>query len=284
MKISWDVINYYRSQTYRTSEQSRLCSAEEAIQFVNERGFTFFWPAKDVPLPSLWNATAGIRPVPSEHDDPGNITWDWKDSLLDKKVWYYARILDNRNAMISIEMMPFFYALSPNYGDYEFDYLESYHMGYMTNAAKTIYETLISTGPMDTISLRKVSHLTGEKQKSAFLKYINDLQKIMYILPIGISRSGGWRYSFIYDIPARYFTDLQEKSKMISEDEARKMIAWKYLQSIGAAQVRFFMRLFHWSEPIIRKTVAELIKENICCDNVEFDQFPGKWIVLKTLI
>ena len=44
-------------------------------------------------MPSLWTAVAGDRPVADAHDDPGHITWGWKDRSLDKKIWYYGKIL-----------------------------------------------------------------------------------------------------------------------------------------------------------------------------------------------
>jgi hypothetical protein len=52
----------------------RLSDVEQAINFVNERGFVYFWPIKGIVLPTLWVATAGERPVPNDHDDSGQIT------------------------------------------------------------------------------------------------------------------------------------------------------------------------------------------------------------------
>src|SRR5512147_646054 len=83
----------YRYTTFCINPTQRLRSLKEAVKFVNTRGFVYFWPIKGVILPSLWVATAGDRPVPNDHDDPGQITWRWKDDALDKKVWYYAKIL-----------------------------------------------------------------------------------------------------------------------------------------------------------------------------------------------
>jgi hypothetical protein len=31
--------------------------------------------------------------VPNDHDDPGQITWRWKDDKLGKNIWYYGKIL-----------------------------------------------------------------------------------------------------------------------------------------------------------------------------------------------
>ena len=120
----------------------RLTTSAQALDFVNERGFIYFWPIKGVTLPSLWVATAGDRPVPDNHDDPGNITWDWKDKSLGKKIWYYGKILRRKATFISMEATPYFYALSENYGSPEEDYLLAYEEGRMTQAAKQIYETL----------------------------------------------------------------------------------------------------------------------------------------------
>ena len=77
--LSIDRILDYRFQTYNFDPKYRLKNKAEAVQFVNTRGYIFFWPITGINLPSLWGAVAGERPVPNEHDDPGHITWDWKE-------------------------------------------------------------------------------------------------------------------------------------------------------------------------------------------------------------
>ena len=77
-------IEAYRRTTFRSAPGKRVKTKEQAIQFVNERGFVHFWPIKDALLPSLWVAVAGDRPVANAHDDPGHVTWGWKDAMLDK--------------------------------------------------------------------------------------------------------------------------------------------------------------------------------------------------------
>jgi len=68
-------ISQYRSNTYRFNPSLSLHSIKDAINFVNQRGFVFFWPITGIDMPSLWCAVAGDRPVPNNHDDPGHITW-----------------------------------------------------------------------------------------------------------------------------------------------------------------------------------------------------------------
>ncbi len=71
-KISIKAIEACRAKTYR--RKRRLATVDQAIKFVQERGFVFFWPIKGVEFPSLWTAVAGNRPVSNEHDDPGHVT------------------------------------------------------------------------------------------------------------------------------------------------------------------------------------------------------------------
>ena len=74
-------LSEYQAQTFRLRPELRLNTVEQAIAFVNQRGFIYFWPISGILFPSLWAAVAGNRPVADKHDDPGHITWRWKDNL-----------------------------------------------------------------------------------------------------------------------------------------------------------------------------------------------------------
>lgn len=260
LEISKEKLADHRAHTFRTAPGQRVASAEEAVQFVDERGFIFFWPIKGVDLPSLWVAAVGDRPVPNDHDDPGHVTWDWKDSMLGKKRWYYARVLRRRNMMISLALAPCFYALSPNFGDPENDYLEEYQAGTLSLEAKWIYETLLREGPLDTLSLRREAHLSGESSAPRFNKALDDLQVSMKILPVGISQAGSWHYAFIYDIVPRHFPDLQERARGISENQARKALLEAYFLSVGVAEVSAVGRLFGWRPEALSPALDALIQ------------------------
>ena len=92
-EISLEGLKAYRARTFGLLPSKKLTSPAEAASFVEARGFVYFWPIKGIPLPNLWMGVAGDRPVPNEHDDPGHITWGWKDNALGKKIWYYGKIL-----------------------------------------------------------------------------------------------------------------------------------------------------------------------------------------------
>ena len=119
---------------------------------------------------------AGDRPVPDAHDDPAHVTWGWKDDALPKRIWYYAKILHRKATMISLDVVPYFYALSQNYGSPEEDHLVAYEEGRLTLAAKNIYDALLKEGSLDSISLRKAARMTSAKE-SEWNRALEDLQK-----------------------------------------------------------------------------------------------------------
>ena len=188
--ISPNTIQEYRNKTYFLNPGQQLKDIQNAVDFVKERGFVHFWPIKGVELPSLWTAVAGFRPVADAHDDPGHITWGWKDDSLGKRIWYYGKILRKKATMIDLEITPYFYALSKNYGDPVGDVHIQYYEGQLTLEAKSIFDAILHKGPLDTIAIRRATNLTSKSSNSRFDRAIISLQADFKILPVGISDLG----------------------------------------------------------------------------------------------
>lgn len=277
--ISKSVLREYRSLTFHTAPGSELTSAAQALDFVNQRGFVTFWPIKGFTLPSLWAATAGDRPVADEHDDPGHVTWGWKDELLPKKVWYYARVLRRKNTMLSLEALPYFYALSPNYGDPENDYLDQYQQGLMTNEARSIYEALLRKGPLDTISLRKEAHISD----SRFNRALEDLQIEFKALPVGVCEAGAWRYAFLYDIVPHHFPQLIGQAGAIAEPQARRWILERYFNAVGAIEKREIVKVFGWRLDALERTLKKMIADGFLDGGCEVEGCSQPHLALKSL-
>ncbi len=272
-----------RKRTFHLPPNKRIKNPNEALDFVNERGFIFFWPISGILLPTLWVAAAGDRPVPNEHDDPGMVTWSWKDAALGKKIWYYGKILRRKATFISMETAPYFYALSQNYGSPEEDYLLAYREGRLTQSARQVYEALLEKGTMDTITLRKEARLLNEKD-SAFNRALEDLQMDFKILPMGIAEAGAWKYAFRYDITAHYLPELPEKARLIGEAEARQKLAHLYLDSVGAATARDIAKLFGWPLELVNRTVTRLEQNGIVSAGVGHPQANGEWVAVPEVI
>lgn len=282
--VSKEQIDAYRAQTFRLLPGQRLHSVDEAVDFVEQRGFIFFWPITGISLPNLWAAVAGDRPVASEHGDPGHVTWGWKDSMLGQRRWYYAKVLRKKATIISLEFAPYFYALSENYGSYEDDYLTLYEQGRMTQEARAIYEALLDEGVLDTVGLRRVTHMTSRESDYRFNRALSELQADFKILPVGVTRSGGWNYAFAYDIAARHYPWLPEQAHPIRESEARRRLAEFYFRSVGAAQIGDLVKLFGWRTGLVDRAVQSLSEQGLLRRHVKVMDQAGEWIVLSELV
>jgi len=280
----------HRTRTFRHAQgdafnlppAKRLSSPAQALTFVNKRGFVYFWPIKGIDMPSLWTAVAGNRPVADKHDDPGHVTWGWKDGALDKKIWYYAKILRKKATIISLDAAPYFYALSENYGSPEEDYLLAYEEGRLSQSAKQLYEAILTEGALNTIDLRRVAKL-GNAKDSEFNKALEFLQADFKVLPVGVAQAGAWKYSFIYEIVTRHYPQIPEQARKIGEREARTKLVELYFESVGAAQEGDVSKLFGWKKDLITRTMTGLVAKRVLVES-EHPKQKGKWYALAKLV
>ena len=280
--INLKTLKAYRARTFRLPPHLHLATPAGALEFVNQRGFIYFWPITGVVLPSLWMAVAGERSVADNHDDPGHVTWGWKDAALPQKIWYYGKILRRKATIISLAIAPYFYALTENYGSPEEDYLLAYEEGRLTQSARQIYATLLDKGILDTISLRKEARLLNAKE-SVFNRAMEDLQKDFKILPVGVAAAGAWKYAFRYDITARHMPELAAQARPIGEAEARQKLVGLFFASVGAAHLREVVKLFGWPPELVRRTLEKLLQKGELVA-ASHPQDSGEWLALPEIL
>lgn len=280
--LDLDKLQEHRARTFNLPPHKALNTLVQALDFVNERGFIYFWPIKGIDFPSLWTAVAGDRPVPNEHDDPGHVTWGWKDNALDKRIWYYAKVLRRKATIISLDVAPYFYALTENYGDFKEDYLIPYEDGRLPQGAKQVYEAILDNGPLHTIDLRRKARMSNAKD-SEFNKALEVLQADFKILPIGVAKAGAWNYAFIYEITARYWPDLPEQARYIDESDARMKLLELYFQSVGAAQMRDVNKIFRWGNAVTDWAVKRLVERGQVETALTREDKKGEWLGLSEL-
>jgi hypothetical protein len=263
--LTLDEIKRQREFNYRRTPERRVRTLEEARAFIEEVGFCHFWPIKGIELPNLFHAIAGrVRPVPDEHGDPdGSRCWGWKDHALDKKWWYYGKLLRRRATLVSLAELPYFYAISENYGSLD-DYLQEYADGLMTAEAKAIYEALLEHGPLDTIRLRREARMSAQSAKSRFERALVELQVGLKVVPVGVAESGAWRYAFVYELLLRWFPDVSERARQIGRGEARPALVSRYLDNVVAADRKMIGKVFHvlkWTPAELNRTITALFEE-----------------------
>jgi hypothetical protein len=241
----------------------RLKDQQQAVDFVNDAGFCFLFPIQKVEMPSLWDAIAGrvVKTYPDHKGYEIERTWGWKDESLDKKWWYYGKLIRDKATLISLNFLPNFYALSENFGDYEHDYLEEYKTGQLTSEAKQVYEALLKNGALDAVRLRREAHLSSDANKSRFDKALTDLQTGLKVLPVGVAPVGAWRYAFIYEVLPRWYPEIPGQAQQISRAEARRRILDQYLRNVIFSTVPLAARVFGWSIKETQQTADILAGE-----------------------
>jgi hypothetical protein len=270
-----------RERRYHRRPELALQTVDDAIAFLDDVGFCFLFPIKGVEMPSLWDAVCGrVKAVPNEHHDPHiQKTWGWKDTSLDKRWWYYGKLLRKKATLVSLEVLPFFYAISENYGDPANDYLQQYRDGRLSHEAKLIYEALLEHGPQHVIELRRLARLTGQSRTAAFQRALAELQADLKILPVGVARAGAWRYAFIYEIVSRWYPDLPEQARPIRGDGARQTLLATYLDNVLAATVDQAARLFGWVKQDVERAAAQLAEAGQIATEVRIEGLRGKQLM-----
>ena len=261
--LTKSAITSRREARYRRRMNLRVKTTGEAIEFINTVGFSFLFPIQNIEMPSLWDAIAGrvVRTSASHSGYEIERTWGWKDESLDKKWWYYGKLIRDKATLVSLDFLPNFYALSENYGDYEHDYLEEYKAGTLTAEAKAIYEALLKHGALDAIRLRRESHLSSDSAKGRFDKALTDLQTGLKVIPVGVAPVGAWKYAFIYEILPRWYHDIPDRARQIGRGEAKRNIIDQYLRNVIASAPQAIARVFGWTLNDTKPSIEALARE-----------------------
>ena len=245
-----EAVEALRDVRYHRTPELRVTTEEEARRFVDDVGFCFLFGEKGVEIPTLWAAVAGSRrekPGTNRDPDIGRV-WQWKDTLPTKGEIYYGKLLRNKPTLVSLELLPVFYALSPNYGD-PLDYLEDYEAGLLSVEAKNVYEALLAEGALATSRLRQVAGLSGGGRVARlFDRAITELQTQLRIAKVGISDANRWGYAYVYDLFWRQFPDVPEAARAISTDQAMDTLLLRYLHNVVIQSEAASRRLFRWDD------------------------------------
>lgn len=249
-----------RDVRYHRTPELRAHTEEDALAFVDSVGFCFLFGDKDVEIPTLWGAVTGSRrPLPPTNRDADiGRTWNWKDTLPSKGLIFYGKLLRQRPTLVSLGLLPHFYALSPNYGDVD-DYLYQYEEGKLSVEAKNVYEALLSGGAMSTSRLRREAGLSGGGAVArSFDRAVAELQGELKIAKVGIADSNRWGYAYVYDLFVRTFPEVPEAARRISTDAAMATLLETYLGNVVAVQESVARRLFRWDAWDWERTLARM--------------------------
>ena len=274
-------IDKARAERYRQRPHLRIQTEAQALDFMHEVGLCLLFSAKNLELPSLWGALCGEnRPVPRHHDDHElGLAWRWKDTLPVQGKVLYGKFLRKKPVFISLDLAPYFYALSPNYGDLAHDYMEDYRDGHLSVEAKDVYSVLLDQGALPTSRLRLEAGLSGKANATRFDRALAELQMDFRIAKVAISDANRWSYCYVYDLLPRHFGNVVEAAREISGQQARETILLRYLQTTVAATANYVSRLFGWAQADVERLADRLAAEGRLHNGVQIDGMRGQYLV-----
>jgi hypothetical protein len=232
-------------------------------------------------LPSLWEAVNGaVRRVPRHHNDEAlGKTWTWKDTLPAQRRIYYGKLLRKRATLLALDLLPSFYALSPNFGGKE-DYLQEYEAGRLSREAKVICDVLLARGALPTGELRRLSHLSDRSQKYRFERATVELQRKLIMAKVGISDAGPWHYSYVYDLFARAYPRAVEGARFLIPSRARRAIIRRYLRAAVVSSRQYLSWLFGWEREGVDQAVQELLQAGKA-ERIVVEGWEGEYVADK---
>ena len=275
-------IKAIRDQTYHRTPELRVGTEEEASRFVDKVGFCFLFGDKSVEIPTLWEAVCGTRrSIPHHHNDADlGRTWRWKDSLPSRGLIYYGKLVRGKPTLVSLGLLPCFYALSPNYGDIA-DYLTQYQEGRLTVEAKNIYEALMNEGAMATSRLRQLAGLAGGGVNARrFDRAMGELQMELKIVKVGISDANRWGYAYVYDLFLRRFPQVPESARAITTDEAMETLLLRYIRNVVVQPAAATQRMFRWSDWEWERLLDRLVRQGMIRRDLQVSGFRGPCLAL----
>jgi hypothetical protein len=280
-ELTLEALQAMRAQRYRQRPELRIRTKAEALEFLNDAGLCLLFSAKDVELPSLWGALCGEdRPVPSHHDDLElGLAWSWKDELPIAGKVLYGKFLRKKPVFISLDVAPYFYALSPNYGNPVEDYLQDYQDGRLSVEAKQVYEVLLDQGALPTSRLRIEAGLSGKGNAGRFDRALAELQMDMRIAKVAISDANRWGYCYVYDLLHRHFARVVDAAREITGRQARETILLRYLRTVVAVTPAQARLLFGWEPGDLDRVVGRLRNEGRLHAGVRIEGLPGEYLV-----
>lgn len=275
-----------RDITYHRTSELHVRSEEEALTFVNEVGFCFLFGERGVEIPTLWAAVTGSRSAlsGSHHGADVDRTWTWKDTLPAKGLAFYGKLLRGKPTLVSLEMLPHFYALSPNYGDPD-DYLYQYEEGGLSVEAKNVYEALLKRGAMSTTRLRREAGLSGGGAVArAFDRAVAELQVELKIAKVGVAHNNRWGYAYVYDLFTRAFPQISEQAREISTDQAMATLLGAFLRNVIAIEESSAARLFRWDPWEWERTLERLAAAGVLAKDVQIEGAKGRVLAMAETV
>jgi len=153
-----------------------------------------------------------------QKDPESSLAWIIKDEVVRRGRVYYGKLRGSRSIFITRKLVPHFNALS--------GLTRKQEQSTLSLPARDVLKVLRKEWEMATGDLRSAS---GVKDRSAFTKAIDELQRVFKVIPGEIVYEP--KFTYIWTLAESRFQD--ELTTTVSREEALKEIARAYLVGAG---------------------------------------------------
>lgn len=215
-------VEEYRDDRWCRHETRQVETVLQAERFVEQVGFCACLTDSRRPGASLYVAVCGRRdavmPRNVQKDPEASHTWVLKDELLARGKVYYGKLARGKTMFLSPRMIPYFHAV--------WGLRRSEEKTRLSAPARAMLRVLRKEWEMSTRDLRDES---GVKDRSAFVKALDELQAAMIVVPSAVFYRPSFTY--IWALAVGRFPD--ELVRRVKRDVAVREIARCFLASAG---------------------------------------------------
>ena len=225
-------------------------TAFEAERFIEQVGFAACLTDSRRPGPSLYVAVCGRRdavmPRHVQKDEEASLTWMLKDEIVRRGKVYYAKLARGKAMFLAPRMIPYFHAV--------WGIRRSEEKRRLTRSAQAILRVLRREWEMSTADLRQES---GVKQRSAFIRAMDELQAAMLVVPSEVFYQPKFTYIWTLGV-GRFPEGLRRR---VSRDTALREIARCFLAGAGMTRRGELARVTGLSRPDAGRGNRALVAE-----------------------
>jgi hypothetical protein len=243
-------IEEFRDERWCREGSRSIGSAFEAERFIERIGFAACLTDSRRPGPSLYVAVCGRRdavmPRHVQKDPEASLTWQIKDELIRRGRVYYAKLARGKATFIAPRMVPYFHAI---WGVRKIE--EPRRLSRHAHAVLTV---LRREWEMSTADLREES---GVRERTAFLRAIDELQAAMIVIPSAVYYLPKLTYIWTLGV-GRFPEPLRRR---VSRDIALREIARAFLAGAGMTVPGELARVTGLSRPEAGRGNHQLVSE-----------------------
>jgi hypothetical protein len=254
-----EILESHRDHHFRRLPARRVSGEKSALQFINETGFcAAFTPGLGVPC--LREAIEGRRepqlPEHIQHDRAIGMTWNLKDTLPERKLVYYGKVIAGRPSFISLDLLPAFLKLRVAPGGYR----ALYERGRLSQCAKLVMDALTRRGAAETRALKLTSGYAQPGRRAEFDRAMKELQENFLALKIEEHYDP---FTYVWDTVEHRWGEALRASRSLTLPAAAYRLVRRYFEIAGFGNERAAAHILGIEPALVDRAAQRLERERL---------------------